>query len=335
MRQTIQLSPHEAGDLLFGQQHIRTQDFFLRTTGSSHTVPMRKSPHFLFASGLDETAYLDYLKTSWGFYFPQASEDDLQQRAQRFRDHIGIIKAHGTIDDAVEAYQRPDGNLVLLDGNHRASISIALGLNLPITLLDRGEALAKIVLLAQSRYGADSRGIPYQGLSLNGEMLLHGRRPDILRRFNMIRRDDLQDATVLDLGSNIGSNLFLAAEHGAKKVVGIESDPHIASVAVRLNTFFKTPTRVIEQDLSIPWAGESCDTVFALSVYAHVSNKSGLATTIRQCTKRILYFEGHSASSMDSYPEIFSMFTQIELLGYGSAGIHSREFDRPLWRCEV
>jgi hypothetical protein len=328
------LKGSEVAELLFGQQHIGTQDYFKTKVGSSHTVPVSYSPHYLFACNDDKKAYMDYLSASWSFYNPQKTTADMKARQDKFTRHIEHVKTTGHIDTPISLYERLDGGLVVLDGNHRSAIALSLDINLAYKKVDHKTAMKSILAITGGRYGVDKDGVPYQGIVYGNKVILEGRRQDIVERFKMIRGKDLT-GSVLDLGSNIGANCFLAAERGANRVLGIEYNPQVVSAAVRLNTFFKTPAMFKVHDLSVIYDEEQFDTVFAFSVYDHVENKKALAETIRRCTKKVLYFECHAGTDTKRYPEIFSMFSTPELVGYGAAGVHSKKWNRPIYRCEV
>ena len=70
----IELAPSDLSQLLFGQQHLGTQDYFARRCGQYHTVPLDAFPHRQFIRALaageprPEQQYLDYLQISWEHY---------------------------------------------------------------------------------------------------------------------------------------------------------------------------------------------------------------------------------------------------------------------------
>lgn len=334
--------PHnELGDMLFGQQHVGTQDYFIDLVGCSHTVPMSKSPHVLFATDEDRSEYVKYLIASWSYYFPDThGADQRLQKLSKFKELIEDIKNNG-VSKPVKVYIRPDGAKVIIDGNHRCAAAIATGQDLPVMVMEPEDYLNSVSTVnptgttTPERYRA-KKGVPYQSLFYKEEELVKGRRPDMLDRIKMIDKKDLK-GSVLDLGCNIGGNSFLASEYGASKITGVDVDKQIVTAAIRLNTYFATNARFLDMDLSKVALLEPADTVFCFSIWAHVNDKQQLVETLKKVTKKVLYFECHSGTSKEDYPELLNkeIFSSIRIKGYGRAGVHNSAKDRPLYKCIV
>jgi hypothetical protein len=335
----------EIGDLLFGQQHILTQRFFIEQFGQCHTIPARDFPHYRFLCDHQDDPYSDhgysrYLACSWDYYYGKEQNTPEKRKGQidRFLEHYRKIQQGQLPVGPVPVCRRPDGRLVLVDGNHRASIALKLGLDLPLKLIPADRHLADIVAVPDEFYGTKRMARPYQSIFVNRKEVIKGRRPDMYERIQKILEADLRGRSVLDLGCNIGMNCYLAAERGARKVVGVEFSPKIASSAVRLNSFFAAPCEFIAHDLSEKLENIGrFDTVFCFSVVAHLKGSEGIAATIKQAAGKVLYFEGHAHSSEKDYAFVLNRenFSRIEFIGYGSDGIHTAERTRPFFRCEV
>jgi 2-polyprenyl-3-methyl-5-hydroxy-6-metoxy-1,4-benzoquinol methylase len=340
------LSPADLRRLVFGQQHVGTQQFFAELAGTSYTVPLEAFPHTTFLKEQldrpldDDTAYAEYLRQSWDYYYgPEKNTPELRlARAQEFVELFRHINRQGAVRRPVQVYERRDGHLVILDGNHRAAIALALELPLEADVMPIPQALAGIATNPGEFYGSKHADMPYQSI-FDGEVeLVRGRRPDVLERIRMLDPGDLAGASILELGCNIGVNSFLAAQHGAASVRGLELSPRIATAAIRLNSYFALPCRFQVADLNLPVAGmEPCDTVLCFSVVAHLAETAAITQTIRQLTRRVLYFEGHAGTQLgaDEYVLNKDLFASIELAGYGSDGVHTDQRTRPLFRCEA
>ena len=124
--------PHgELGDLVFGQQHIETEGFFLEELGQYHSVELRDFPHSVFLRDhLDDPfsdhVYSRYLARSWNYYLGEEANTP-ERRRRRIEEYLSLYRdvekrrALGAeaILSPVAVCRRPDGRLILVDGNHR------------------------------------------------------------------------------------------------------------------------------------------------------------------------------------------------------------------------
>jgi hypothetical protein len=339
----IELSPAEVGELLFGQQHLGTQDFLSRQGGQSHTVPLTEFPHVQFLANwlatphAADNPYLRYLEASWSYYFPR--ENTLEKRRARVDRFVGQLHKLTQADTIphIQICSRPDGKKVIVDGNHRAAIAHHLGRPLKAEVIPLTERLSQITCIPDEFYGSKRLDKPYQSIYYRGQCLLAGRRTDVAERMNQIALADLHGKSVLDLGCNIGMSCFLAAEHGASQVTGVEGSAQIATAAIRLNSILAAPCRFIQHDLNLDLEIGKFDTVFCFSVINHVKNKDAIVRTLDKAIGKVLYFEGHAETALTDYAYFLneSRFSRIELLGHTSDGVHTSSKSRPLWRCEA
>lgn len=329
------LEPEIVENTLFGQQHARTQDFFLNKYGSAVDVRTVDLPHVLFALG-DESAYREYLDVSWSYYFPQNNtEERREEKVQQFHRLIEDIDKNG-IKEEVLMFRRFDGELVVLSGNHRCAAALALQKPVPVKIVDTQYVVSKHARVEAGFYG-EKGGMPYQSLFHEKQEIIHGRRPDIMERLGFVLKKDLK-GSVLDLGSNIGSNCFAASELGAKSVVGIEKDHRLVTAAIRLNTVYGTNALFYSRDLSGPITDVApADTVFCFSIAAHVKNKDALVDNVMRLTKKVMYFECHADTDRKDYEYLLnkSNFSSITKRGMARAGAHSPAKVRPVYRCVV
>ena len=324
--------------LLFGQQHILTQDFFSSRGGAYHTVPVAETPHFDFISsnGTNESAYLSYLECSWAYLRPQ-SNTSLERRARvgRFLDLFSAVASAQRVHQPVRLFQRPDGRWVILDGNHRAAIALELGLDLPAIVVSPRDALRSIARHSGHRNGSKWIDKPPQSLIHAGREIVRGFRSDTQEIIASIRSDDLLGASLLDLGCSIGARCYAAVESGASSAHGLELDTRSASTAVRLNSFFAAPCSFTAHDLKRPYIARQYDLVICVGGASRLLQSGQALETIRASTGAFLYFEGEPCSRPDDYVSLAGgTFSEIRQVGVAER--NGRKAKRsPLYRCVV
>lgn len=343
---TIEIPLAEVEKLLFGQQHLGTQRFFTERYGQYHSIPLTAFPHYQYLTSYlgRETAadnpYVQYLEHSWSYLYRHRPERNTPERraarVMRFAEQFLKLSASRQIKP-IRVCRRPDGGILVVDGNHRVSIACRLGLGLKAEMLPLEKHLASISSVPDEFYGSKRLNKPYQSIYYRGRELVEGRRKDVAERMQHVAESDLRGKRVLDLGCNLGMSSYLAAERGAVEVVGIEGSGNIASAAIRLNSVFAGPCMFIQHDLGLDMKIGKFDTIFCFSVIHHVKNKEALIRTIDQALGGVLYFEGHARTSLADYSYFLNdrRFSKIELLGYTSDGIHKSSKSRPFWRCEA
>jgi SAM-dependent methyltransferase len=232
----------------------------------------------------------------------------------------------------------PDGKYILIDGNHRAAVALKLGLPMYAKVLKPAEHLRNVSLVKGEFYGSDRLSMPYQSIFYGKKELVRGRRSDIYERISKIAPKDLQGQSVIDLGCNLGANCYTAVHFGARSGVGVDYSPKLISAAIRMNAYFTAPCSFFVQDLNEELTSvEAADTVFCFSITRHLKNLTALVRTLRAKTQKVLYFEGHSDSKLENYPEILNRenFSNIELIGHNRDSIDRPYNSRPFFRCEV
>jgi len=103
----------------------------------------------------------------------------------------------------------------------------------------------------------------------------------------------------------------LAAYLGAKKIVGIDSDPNLLNAAIRLNTLFSLPCYFKQIDLNKKVEIDKYDTAFIFSVDKHIKNHENI-TKIIKGNINVVYFETHENSNMPI--DIKKNFSNISLI---------------------
>ena len=177
----------------------------------------------------------------------------------------------------------------------------------------------------------------YQSFS---ELGIKGRRNDD-RRYEYLDFSLCKGKVVADYGCNIGQTSVKAAQGGAKKVIGVDSQADSIRIAARISNLLEIDTnvyRVIDfneidfnRKIKELFTEGIPDVSFFLSVYRtkELKDPDGLFKFIIDNTKEIIFFEGHSKRSIDTveyYMELFSKFNiNVDFLGY------SQKDTRPLF----
>jgi len=328
-RTKAKIIPYDQLDrLVFGQQHYGTKDFFTNLYGQCHTIPLSQFPHYRFIDQHTHEPhakhiYSEYLEASWGYAKKDKNTQESRwKQIDEFMDLCDSLKKSKKFIYPITVCPRPDGKLILVKGNHRASIAKKLGMDIKAVFISPATHL-RLKMPYQSIFDGDTR-------------LVEGRRPDILERMKMLNREDVAGKTILDLGCNIGSNCIVAAQLGAAKTFGIDYSPRLISVAIRLNSYFSLPCDFLVHDLNSRLTDvEPADTVFCFSLVKRLERPLELYRSIMDLTKSVLYFEGHAFTEQVDYQELLNKdnFVSIDLVGYTRNRIDNKKRNRPLFRC--
>jgi 2-polyprenyl-3-methyl-5-hydroxy-6-metoxy-1,4-benzoquinol methylase len=315
----------DASCLYFGQQHIGTTHFFGE---KYHTIHICDMPHYKFLLG-DEDAYIDYLKHSWNYHMPnQNTEIQREKQVLLFRKLKIDIEENGC-RIPITICKRSDGNYVIVDGNHRASISLYLGRQIIAKEISLEDHVRNLVANPNEFFGTKNAGKPYQSILINQKEIIKGRRDasDLQGRLNLIKIEDLQNKKILDVGCNYGTNCFYSTDCGASKALGIDVSGKLLTAAIRINSLFAKPCYFDKIDFAKLNEIDRFDTTFVFSVDKHINDNKMLAKNILSNTKKVVYFETHSHSEIPK--EIQFIFSSIKFLGNTADG------SRNLYRCII
>ena len=283
---------------------------------------------------------MQYLRESWNYLKGPENNTEEQRRQQvdKFLALYEDVRNAGRFSVPIKVCKRYDGRYILIDGNHRASIALKLGLPIFAKLIRPAEHLRNVSLVKGEFYGTGRLNMPCQSIFYGKKELVRGRRPDIYERIQKIFPADLYEQSVMDLGCNMGANCYTAVSLGARSAAGVDNSPDLITAAIRMNAFFAAPCRFIVHDLNAELTEvEPADTVFCFSITRHLKELTGLVRTLQAKTKKVLYFEGHPHSKLEDYPQILNndIFPTIELIGYNRDNIDHPSKTRPFFRCEI
>ena len=189
-----------------------------------------------------------------------------------------------------------------------------------------------------AQFPVKSRPTQYQAVCVNDINLLGGRNSCADRLVKMDFDFTLfENASLLDMGCNIGSFCFEAQKHGANLTVGIDSNDEAIEAAKRLRDYANITnmvfiTHFFDQDLfiNIKNVALTCllkgvvgqtkyDIVLALSIVNHVRNKRKLFQQLDQMTNKLLVIEGHADQTEELYRSYllkYTYFSKVEFKGY-------------------
>lgn len=156
------------------------------------------------------------------------------------------------------------------------------------------------------------------------------------RRIAHYNQDDFKDATVIDLGCNMGQMSFQAQAWHAKHVLGIEFDKAVVKKANEIKDKLNLDNiRFIADDLdsNFFWASmPNFDVVMFLAVIdtIELENRYGILSKACRKTNNVMYFEGHNGENgqrkyIQNLLE-YTDFTEIKYLG-------TTPDTRPFFRC--
>lgn len=292
--------------LFFGQQHSYTIEYFQNTFGVNWTrIPVKKTPHYLFVAG-DEKPYRNYLAHSWRyFYGKDIPTSEVDNKIFEFYNLIQDIKKSGTIKTEIELYWSVDGDMIIADGNHRAAIGAFLGLNCKAQIYKAEQQAQKFTTIPNETYGSANLGKPYQTIYNGRQVLLAGRRQDLITRIDAINSVyPLKGKTLLDCGSNIGMSSYLALRlYDMKKAHLVEASSDVTQAAIRLAVLLNSSNQTfavgnLKEDLSnfLP----VCDIGFCFSIAAHVKQIDNLAKLLVSNVKEAVFYETHEGRELEA-----------------------------------
>ena len=300
--------------LFFGQQHTFTIEYFQKKFATAWTrIPITESPHYLFVAG-DEQPYRDYLSQSWRyFYGNDIPSDKIEEKVTEFRNLIVNIKQAGAISQPLKLYWAADGDMMIADGNHRASIAAFLGFKCPVHIKKTEQQVKNIIAIPDETYGSSVMETPYQTIYHGRQILLKGRRDDLITRFDAINNVfPLKGKSLLDFGANYGMSSYLALRLGGVRTAHlVEASRDITQAAIRLSVVLNNPDKTftvgdLRNDLSefLP----VCDVGFCFSISFHVGDIDNLANMLRSNVKEAVFYETHEGRDLE--PQIAKKFTK-------------------------
>jgi hypothetical protein len=291
---TTTLEGDELANLLYGQQRLGSHAYFTALLGQSHSVPLSAFPHFAFVRDPDlgRARFDAYLDACWAYRRPHDNTPERRaEHIDRYQDRLEKVAAGARRELPAQAVRRRDGRLLIVDGNHRAAIALALGH--PVTV---GIASTKNWLQATASLGATyyerpgPRRAPVSLFDRSREVVV-GTDRGSLRRFKQIPLQDIAGQRVVDLACGIGATAVLAADAGARTVTAVDTDPSLIVAALRLNAYFALEIcfELCRDPAARAW--EPADTILWFPDAGSRRHIGSLLETVRRTNARVAYFD--------------------------------------------
>ena len=274
-----------------------------------HPEEVEQFPETWFAVRVDQFPQTEYLRDNKEYYEKyfkirhqnEMDDEKLQNQInhlkEKFDSLISSIEEEKEITTPIDLVESYDGNLLVAEGNHRTIIGIEKGINIPAKIIPTDLYIKTLVERSnQWDHANGTKASPYQPIYYQNKLITEGFRTDLLERWNNIDLNDVRSKRVVEFGSNLGSDLFLAKEYGATKTLGLEKDWSVvwASVCVAHALGLECPSYFVDLSKPFDYKGQTFDTGFCFSIDAWVKNNEALADNIDRSGISVLYFEQHS-----------------------------------------
>lgn len=146
--------------------------------------------------------------------------------------------------------------------------------------------------------------------------------------------NDFKDASVIDLGCNMGQMTFQAEKWGANLVIGAEFDSNAVINANEIKEKLNSKVIFMVDDLDSNFFWNSIpkvDVVMFLAVIdtVELENRYGILSKACAKTNKVMYFEGHGKQPASKYLKDivdYTDFSHIEFKGFTPVS-------RPFFRC--
>jgi SAM-dependent methyltransferase len=167
----------------------------------------------------------------------------------------------------------------------------------------------------------------YQSVWYGGRQIIKGTRDDMAPRMSKIRKEDIKDKVVVDIGCNLGAASFWAIENGAKKVFGFDVAAEGIEVAKLLAAEFNNNCVFDIGDFSKPQE-KMGDVAFCFACHDDIGSPEVLRDNLKKYS--IVYFETHLKNSFDNWdmPQVIKDSFNLEYLGETGEDDHLRDFYR-------
>ena len=136
-----------------------------------------------------------------------------------------------------------------------------------------------------------------------------------------VDKEDIQDKTILDLGSNIGGMIFETQKFKPQRSLGIEYDESKVHVANRVAAFSNLKDVHFQQGdidfLTLKAIKGKYDVTFCLAIEAHVKKPDRLYDFLAEATNELLLFEGNATTDINEVRRKLkdAGFKKVEYLG--------------------
>jgi hypothetical protein len=170
----------------------------------------------------------------------------------------------------------------------------------------------------------------YQSIYYKGEKIVKGHRDNIIDRMNLIRKKDIKDKVVVDIGSNIGASSIWAVDNGAKKAIGFEVVPERVDAGNKIAKELGINCEFRCESFAKPMP-KLGDVAFCFAVHDDIGNDKVLLENLKKFD--VVYFETHLKESFKNWdmPKNIREYFKVEKLGT----ITGEDFERDFYRLTI
>jgi len=167
----------------------------------------------------------------------------------------------------------------------------------------------------------------YQSIWFGGVEIVKGGRDNMFPRMEKIRKEDIKDKMVVDIGCNLGASSFWAIENGAKKCLGFDVVLEAKEFSNRLAKELKVDCVFDLADYSKP-QDKKGDIAFVFACHEDIGDYDALLDNLKKYD--IIYFETHLKHSFDKWdmPQQIKDYFKCEYLGETGEDNLKRDFYR-------
>lgn len=172
----------------------------------------------------------------------------------------------------------------------------------------------------------------YQSIWFGGEEIVKGSRDDMRKRMSLIRKEDIKDKVVVDIGCNTGAASFWAIENGAKECIGFD----VAKEGIEFANLISKELNV-NCSFEVQGFGEPVekkgDIAFCFACVDDITKENDeIRKILRDNLKKydVVYFETHLKGTFPNWdlPSIIREAFNCEYLGETGEGNLKRDFYR-------
>lgn len=173
----------------------------------------------------------------------------------------------------------------------------------------------------------------YQSVWYGGKEIVHGSRDNMFPRMNKIRKEDIKDKIVVDIGCNLGAASFWAIENGAKECYGFDVAKEGIDLANLIAQEVGANCHFDVADFGKPQKKYG-DVAFCFACVDDITKENDEKRIILRdnlLQYDIIYFETHLKNTFPNWnlPQIIRDAFNVEYLGEtGEGGYFTRDFYR-------
>jgi SAM-dependent methyltransferase len=167
----------------------------------------------------------------------------------------------------------------------------------------------------------------YQSVWIGGKEIIKGGRDDMGKRMSLIRKEDIKDKIVVDIGCNLGAASFWAIENGAKSCYGFDVVPEAIDLANKIAEHYNLECYFGVKGFNEPQEKYG-SVAFCFACHDDIRNDKVLLENLKKY--EVVYFETHLKHTFQNWdlPQIIKDNFNLEYLGETGEGVLRRDLYR-------